>query len=97
MEILVHGPVSTEFGHPKEGMVIDFTDLKKIYQTHVEPLVEHMNLNETLPVSVTTAENIAAWAFKTFRDNGVGNLHAVRVWETPTSYAEFKNGDALRA
>ena len=97
MEVLVHGVVSTEFGHPKEGMVIDFTDLKMIYRDHIEPLVEHMNLNETLPVSVTTAENIAAWAFRTFRENGVPDLYAIRVWETPTSYAEVKNGDALRA
>ena len=76
-------------------MVRDFSDLKEIYRDAIEPLVEHQNLNDTLPVPVTTAENIAGWMLSVFKE-AVPQVFKVRVWETQTSYAEVKNGDALR-
>lgn len=73
----------------------DFADLKGIYKEAIEPLVEHQNLNDTLPVPVTTAENIAGWMLNVFKET-VPQVFKVRVWETQTSYAEVKNGDSLR-
>jgi 6-pyruvoyl-tetrahydropterin synthase len=69
--------------------------LKKVYREHIEPLVEHQNLNDTLPVPVTTAENIAGWMYSIFHD-AMPQVMAVRVWETRTSWAEVSNGDAIR-
>lgn len=72
----------------KSGMVIDFGDLKQIWKEHIEPLVDHQFLNDTLPVPQTTAEYIAGWMLLVFRSQ-LGSLPgiAVRVNETPTSWA----------
>jgi 6-pyruvoyltetrahydropterin/6-carboxytetrahydropterin synthase len=95
VEVHARGHVSTEEGSPSEGMVVDFSVLKKVYREHIEPLVEHQNLNDTLPVPVTTAENIAGWMYSIFHD-AMPQVMAVRVWETRTSWAEVSNGDAIR-
>ena len=78
---------------PKEGMVIDFSDLKTIWTTFCEPLLDHQDLNVTLAseVPVTTAENLAAWIHGEFKKQlppGV-MLDGVRVWETATGWAEY--------
>lgn len=96
VEVVAHGHVSTDAGSPKEGMVIDFTDIKTIYKEKIEPLVEHQNLNDTLPIPTTTAENIAGWMYGVFHEN-LGVVVCVRVWETRTSWAEVTNGDLLRS
>lgn len=84
-----------------EGMVIDFGVLKDLYKRHVEPHVEHQNLNETLGsrVGPTTCENMARFfaryireelrAMLTEEDHGRRvRLHSIKLWETPTSSAE---------
>lgn len=93
LEVEVEGLVKEPVGEaPRsdEGMVIDFSILKAIFKEHIEPLVDHQFLNETIPVPVTTCEMIATWIRDTFL------LHlpeampvTVRLWETPTSYAEI--------
>ena len=97
VEVKVYGRITDSPGSPKEGMVLDFTELKKTYKEFIEPLVEHQNLNETLKdeVPVTTAEHIAAWMFRMFHERHP-QVHMVRVWETPTSSAEIRNGDLLK-
>jgi len=98
VEVIAAGHISTEEGSPREGMVIDFGEIKEVYKEHIEPLVEHQNLNETLSdvVTVTTAENIAHWILKVFQRE-LRQVIGVRVWETPTSWVEVRNGDTLRS
>lgn len=85
--VTVHGPIIKE--GPKSGMVIDFGDLSAIWKEDIEPLCDHRNLNETLPVEHTTAESIAGWMLLRFRDRlGPYPGLTVRVAETPTSWAE---------
>lgn len=98
VEVQAHGHISTTAGDPKEGMVLDFSEIKKVYRENIEPLVEHQNLNETLAgvVPVTTAENLACWMYKVFHDY-LPEVTGIRVWETPTSWVEVKNGDVVRA
>jgi 6-pyruvoyltetrahydropterin/6-carboxytetrahydropterin synthase len=73
---------------PKSGMVIDFGDLKAVWKERIEPLVDHQFLNDTLPVPHTTAENIARWMLKMFREAlGTYAGLTVTVYETPTSWA----------
>lgn len=76
------------------GMAVDFGDLKVIYKTYLEPYLDHRYLNESLPYMNTTAENMVYWIFKqvqthlpTERDI---RLETVRLYETPTSFAEFR-------
>ena len=80
---------------PEEGMVVDFSVLKDIYQRRVEPLVEHQQLHETLKglVPVTTCEEMARWLFIVFQGELFKRdleLDSVTLWETPTSYAEVR-------
>lgn len=73
---------------PKSGMVVDFGDVKAVWKENVEPLLDHRYLNDTLDdIPVTTAEWIAYWIFERFTRAGLPPF-AVRVWETPTSWAQ---------
>jgi 6-pyruvoyltetrahydropterin/6-carboxytetrahydropterin synthase len=80
------------------GLVMDFTDLKAIWKEELEVFLDHRYLNETLPKMNTTAENIVVWIYenlaKTLADRpevkeGV-RVEFVRLYETPTSYAEAR-------
>ncbi len=80
------------------GLVMDFADLKAIWKKDVEIYLDHRYLNETLPKMNTTAENIVVWIYETFSEalkshedfgNGL-RMESVRLYETPTSYAEAK-------
>ncbi|MBM7641979.1 6-carboxytetrahydropterin synthase QueD [Streptococcus loxodontisalivarius] len=78
----------------ERGMVYDFGDLKAIYKTELEPKLDHRYLNESLPYMNTTAENMVYWIYQTFaqalpNERGLQIEH-VRLYETPSSYAEFR-------
>jgi 6-pyruvoyltetrahydropterin/6-carboxytetrahydropterin synthase len=86
VEVEFEGPI-IESG-PKAGMVVDFGDVKAVWKLHLEPLLDHRYLNETLTgIPVTTAEWIAVWIHRGF-DNAGLPASKVRVWETPTSWAQ---------
>lgn len=91
-----HGHNSTiqvEFGGQESetypGMVIDFADIKK----HVKPIVEaldHKNLNNIF--EYPTAECIVAYLVYTIQEKTPfgHKLLRLRLYETPTSYAEWR-------
>ena len=102
-----HGPCANMHGHTyklevtlysekgilNQGMLMDFTDVKKVVSDIILDKVDHKILNEVLPCP-TTAECMAEYFF-TRLDNYLSdtNLQGIRVdkirlWETPTSYAE---------
>ncbi|MFH1023028.1 MAG: 6-carboxytetrahydropterin synthase QueD [Planctomycetota bacterium] len=68
----------------REGMVHDFTDLKRIVGEHVLAKLDHSYINDIIPQS--TAENIARWVWEQLEDLP---LHEIRLWETPTSYVTY--------
>jgi len=85
------------------GMVIDFKDLKMIWESKIKNHLDHQYLNETLPEMNTTAENMILWLFRRFEyeltdyiNNTVGatsqslQMEFIRLYETPTSYAELR-------
>ena len=75
---------------PKRGMVIDFTDIKRLWKAEIEPLLDHQDLNVTLRdsgmVPETTAECLAYFICAQYRHAGY-NVSEVEVWETETSRA----------
>lgn len=77
------------------GFVIDFGDIKKVWKEHIEPLLDHRYLNESLPPMNTTAENMVGWIYQMFcvhlekEDDNRIVIDFVRLYETPTSYAEI--------
>ncbi|MCP8968529.1 6-carboxytetrahydropterin synthase QueD [Ectobacillus ponti] len=82
------------------GLAIDFGDIKEIWKQEIEVYLDHRYLNETLPLMNTTAENMVAWIFEKM-EAALGTeerqqqykgarVEFVRLFETPTSYAEMR-------
>lgn len=100
-EILIHGAVRSHDGTSAEGMVCDFSAVKRVWRERCELLLDHVDLNETIgpEVGVTTAENIAAWIFLRMRDGLAqplaerGEVRSVTVWETDTCCARVNLED----
>jgi len=80
------------------GLAIDFGDIKEIWKNEIEIYLDHRYLNETLPAMNTTAENMVVWIYEKMaealtKENRVNEykgarVEFVRLFETPTSYAE---------
>jgi 6-pyruvoyltetrahydropterin/6-carboxytetrahydropterin synthase len=78
------------------GLMIDFGDIKEIWKNEIEIHLDHRYLNETLPLMNTTAENMVVWIYEKMAEalltkNYEGTrVEFVRLYETPTSYAEAR-------
>ncbi|WP_423798564.1 6-carboxytetrahydropterin synthase QueD [Neobacillus sp. SAB-20_R2A] len=82
------------------GLMMDFGDIKDIWKNEIEIHLDHRYLNETLPPMNTTAENMVVWIYekmaealtKEERKNQYSGARVefVRLFETPTSYAEAR-------
>ncbi|GEN45485.1 6-carboxytetrahydropterin synthase QueD [Alkalibacillus haloalkaliphilus] len=80
------------------GILIDFGDIKKIWKELIEIYLDHRYLNEMLPPMNTTAENMVVWIYEKMdealqqdesRYDGT-RVEFIRLFETPTSYAEAR-------
>ncbi len=80
----------------ERGLLIDFGDIKKIWKQKIEIHLDHRYLNETLPPMNTTAENIVVWIYEKLTvallDEGYNGARVefIKLYETPTSYAEAR-------
>jgi 6-pyruvoyltetrahydropterin/6-carboxytetrahydropterin synthase len=80
------------------GLMIDFGDIKEIWKSEIEIHLDHKYLNETMPPMNTTAENMVVWIYEKMaqalsdrRELYFGaRVEFVRLYETPTSYAEAR-------
>jgi len=77
----------------KTGMVIDFNELKKIFEP-VIIMYDHQNLNDFMdnPTAENIAETIYFALFNDFTDKQI-DLLEVRVWESTTSMASYNYND----
>ena len=79
------------------GIVIDFGDIKVMWK-QIEAYLDHHYINETLPPMNTTAENIVVWIYEQLtealqkeKERYAGaRIEFVKLYETPTSYAEAR-------
>lgn len=85
LEVEVGGEISMP-----EGMVIDFSRLKKIVKTHIVDKYDHTYLNDIF--EMPTAEIMVESIFNKLSGYMDGDVKLIRVglWETSTSYAEKK-------
>ena len=79
----------------EDGMVIDFSIIKKIIKRMIIEILDHQNLNEVDSDNFTywmpTAENIVLWIWQRLEFQlKPTKLQRVRLWETSTSYAEVR-------
>jgi 6-pyruvoyltetrahydropterin/6-carboxytetrahydropterin synthase len=73
------------------GFVADFADLSPM-RTYIDEALDHQDLNEVLDVEPTAeaiAAHLAAWYLEHLAATVSGHLSAVRVWESPASWAEY--------
>lgn len=84
--------------HPSTGFVMNFKDLKQIVKDHVLEAVDHKNLNLDVPFmkgKLTSCENLIVEFWKILEplihagSDGRARLYALKLYETPTSYAEY--------
>lgn len=92
----------------KRGMVVDFTDVKRIVKAAILDPMDHAFIYDTtsereckiaellnelnsktfgIPVR-TTAEEMARFMFNRLKDQLP--ISAIRLWETPTSFCEYR-------
>jgi len=83
---------------PDTGFVMNFKDLKQIVKDEVLEAVDHMNLNLDVPFmkgKLTSCENLIIEFWNILfpliekESDGRASLHALKLYETPTSYAEY--------
>jgi 6-pyruvoyltetrahydropterin/6-carboxytetrahydropterin synthase len=78
IEIVVEGQVG------KDGMVVDFREIKRLFNEKVKPQLDHKDLNKVM--ENPTAENIAQWILDVMKDDI--NVASVRVWEGQGKWAQ---------
>ncbi len=71
------------------GFVVDYGDLRP-FQQLIDDELDHRHLNEVLSFQ-TSAENIARYLFGRARERWP-QVVAVRVSETPKTWAEYREG-----
>lgn len=74
------------------GFVTDFSDLESV-KKYIDSVLDHQDLNKVLdcePTSEALAEHLASWFADNLAASVPGALEAVRISETPTSWAEYR-------
>ena len=71
----------------KNGIVVDFGELKKVVKKRVLTKLDHKYLNEI--IENPTAEQICLWAWEQLEPVYKSRLYEIIVWETPTSLAKL--------
>ena len=74
------------------GFVTDFKNLKKIVNSEIVEKLDHTLMNDVLDYN-PTAENMTVWMFhilKKYYTPSDIEVVSVKLWETPTSFAEYK-------
>jgi 6-pyruvoyltetrahydropterin/6-carboxytetrahydropterin synthase len=75
------------------GFVTDFGDLEP-FARYIKNTLDHRNLNEVEeldfePTSENLAQHLAEWAEKNLQPHIPGRVKAVRVSETPKTWAQY--------
>ncbi len=83
VELTLEGPVE-----PHTGWVVDFFEVEAAFEPVLRRL-DHYCLNEVEGLENPTAENIALWVWERVKP-ALPLVAAVRVYETPNSWAEYE-------
>lgn len=80
MHVTIHGEVQ------KDGMVMDFVELKNLVKKKVISKLDHQLINDV--IKIPSAENIAIWSWEQLEKDIP--LYEIKVWETPTSFVTYR-------
>lgn len=70
----------------KNGMVMDFTEIKNSVNKKVLQKLDHAFINKI--IKQPTAENIAMWIWEQLE--GDMPLFEIKLWETPSSFVAYQ-------
>ena len=73
----------------KQGMVMDYGDIKTYVKPILDEYLDHHYLNESLALENPTCEEIAKWLFDKLEKAEMPHLYAVEIQETCTSGARY--------
>ncbi|TAK56914.1 MAG: 6-carboxytetrahydropterin synthase [Bacteroidetes bacterium] len=89
LDVTVAGEVD-----PETGMILDLKELSDIIKKEITDKVDHKHLNmdiDFLRDVIPTAENLAIVFWNILAPKiPKGKLYSLRVYETPTNYAEYR-------
>lgn len=74
----------------KQGMIMDYADIKKYIQPLLDNFLDHYYLNESTGLENPTCEELARWIFTKLESAGLSGLSAVEIKETCTSGCIYK-------
>lgn len=78
----------------RDGLLIDFGDLKDIVDAWLEMNYDHKNLNTFIPNPTSEVMVIHMFGeLKTLFRNIYPTLYKIRLYESDTSYADYYGGD----
>ena len=89
LDVTVEGNIIEDDKSPKQGMIVDFTDVKRIVNTLIVDKFDHKLLNNFYanPTAEIMVVDIFSKLDRAFSAEGM-TLYSCRLWETETSYAE---------
>lgn len=73
----------------KQGMVMDYGDIKQYLKPLLDNFLDHYYLNETTGLENPTSEAIAKWIYEKLEHMGLPGLQAVEIKETCTSGCRY--------
>lgn len=85
LEVTLKGEIEFE-----SGMLVDFVDLKQAVEDNILCIVDHQMLNAVVDYK-PTAENMVVDFMEKMKQAYGDLIYKIRLWETPTSYAEVIN------
>ena len=92
LEIEVDGPPVASVAEPYPSIIVDFKELKEIVRVLIIDRLDHSYLNEKSMFRgcAPTAETMVDWISSELLRIFKHHLRRVRLWETSTSYAEWR-------
>lgn len=73
----------------KQGMLVDFGDIRGAIIPILEDYLDHRHLNDSIGLDSPTSERIAEWLYHILKPR-LTLLRAVKIEETCTSSAEYR-------
>lgn len=86
--VILEGPDLILTG-AKDGMLIDYGDVKEVLRPFVEEYLDHHHLNLSTPLGNPTSEELSKWIYGMLKPH-LPLLVAVRIDETCTSSCEYR-------
>ena len=85
-------------GEPdEEGLIMDFSKLKKVVKEEILNVLDHSYINDV--IEQPTAENIAIWVWKRLERRLKGpnrRLYEVQIWETEENGVIYRGEEFKR-